>query len=149
MRNNKGYTLVELSIILLIVTIMALGAIPSVNTMVMKQTLKGTARNLVSDLRAAQQQAISSETPVTVFFNTAGGTYSTSTGVFKKLPPKVRLVSTGVAGDVFSYTSLGLPVDNPADQNPVSLSLLLEETGGQQISVLVNTAGKVTVSSNS
>lgn len=67
-KNKQGFTLVEMLLVLVIIGLLATIVFPNAAGIVMNHNLDSTAKKIVSDLRQAQQLAISKETNVKVSF---------------------------------------------------------------------------------
>ncbi len=75
MRNARGFTLLELMVVLIIVAIMLGIAIPDFHTVLLNRRLNGLIDNLYNSLNYARSTALSNDEPVTVCpLGTAGGT---------------------------------------------------------------------------
>jgi len=109
-RNEKGFTSIELIIVIVIAGIMAAVAIPKMNHFT-EVDLYTTARQVKSDIRYAQQLAMSKYTNVTIAFTGSTGDYAiTGSGISttpKFLPPNSR--ATFNATYTFIFNSSGVP----------------------------------------
>ncbi|MHB8569919.1 MAG: GspH/FimT family pseudopilin [Metallibacterium sp.] len=75
MRNARGFTLLELMVVLIIVAIMLGIAIPDFRTVLLNRRLNGLIENLYNSLNYARSTALSNDEPVTVCpISTAGST---------------------------------------------------------------------------
>lgn len=66
--SRKGFTLLEIMIVIAIMGIMATMAVPSYQTFMAQRRLNGAARQVMSDLMAARMQAVSQNNEFKVFF---------------------------------------------------------------------------------
>ncbi|MDD5222769.1 MAG: prepilin-type N-terminal cleavage/methylation domain-containing protein [bacterium] len=74
-KNQSGFSLIELIIVVAIIGIMATIAIPSVRGMMQRAKLKAAGREITMELLLARSQAISTGTSKTVIFNVGAGTW--------------------------------------------------------------------------
>jgi type IV fimbrial biogenesis protein FimT len=75
-----GYTLIEILVVLSITTLMLTIGIPGYRAFSQRQDLAGTSRQIVSDLRQAQQYALSGQKPSGITCTVLDGyTFSRST----------------------------------------------------------------------
>ncbi len=73
---HRGFTLVELMVVVAILAIILLAAIPSFQRWIESRRLIGLADNVLNDLRYAQSEAIKTGTPVVITFHTDGNTWT-------------------------------------------------------------------------
>ena len=114
-RNEKGFTIVELIIVIVIAGIMAAIAIPKMNE-VSEVDIYTAARQVKSEIRYAQELAMSKYTTVTITFNAGAGTYAiTGNGINPgngdtisgNLPD--NSYATFDAGYAYTFNSSGVP----------------------------------------
>jgi len=111
MKNNKGFTLVEMMVVIGIVAIMALIAVPNIISWRPKVALSGAARILKADLGLAKSRAIRDNANVTVTFDTANEEYrivdnNGTTIKFRRLN-SLNISGTTFAGDTFTFDRRG------------------------------------------
>ncbi|OGW15010.1 MAG: type II secretion system protein GspH [Nitrospinae bacterium RIFCSPLOWO2_12_FULL_45_22] len=75
MRYQKGFTLVELLVVLLLLGLMLALAGPRITSGLGSASLKSTARKIATTLRYARGQAVAKKTPHEVFFDNEAGVY--------------------------------------------------------------------------
>ncbi len=74
-RETRGFTLVELMVVLIIVAIVLTFAVPSYRTLILNQRINGLTDNLFNSLSYARNLALSNDEPVTVCpYSAAGST---------------------------------------------------------------------------
>ena len=71
----RGFSLIELVIVVMIIAIMAGIAMPRFSSALARQRVDAAAKRIVVDLALAQQQARTSSASQNVTFNAAAGTY--------------------------------------------------------------------------
>jgi len=93
MKNNKGFTILELIIVIVITAILATFAVPSIRSWRANSSLSGDIRTLKADFEFARSRAIRDNTPITISFNTGNNSYS-----IDSVPPVSRsLVGTSIS----------------------------------------------------
>lgn len=78
MQANRGFTLVELMVTIAVVAILAMIAAPSMSSMLAKQRLNSTTRDLAATLSQARSQAALLRREVTVTLNSTAAPTTTS-----------------------------------------------------------------------
>ena len=74
-RETRGFTLLELMVVLIIVAIVLTFAVPSFRTLILNQRINGLTDNLFNSLSYARSLALSNDEPVTVCpYSAAGST---------------------------------------------------------------------------
>lgn len=120
MKNNSGFTIIELMTVIAIIGIISAIAVPNMIAWRSNHQLNGSAREVLSVINGARLEAIKNNATVTVTFNDGAKTVETSvtnrlTGVTP--PPKTTNLNTGINsvsaftdGNTFGFNSRGLPI---------------------------------------
>ena len=88
MKNFRGFTLVELLIVVAIIGVLGLIAVPSITKSIPGYQLQKAAREMVTCFRQARSMAIKFNRDVAIEFDAANGTYILDKGVTnKRMPP--------------------------------------------------------------
>ncbi len=144
-RNEKGFTTIELIIVIVIAGIMAAVAIPKMNH-ISEVDLYTTARQVKSDIRYAQQLAMSKYMTVKITFNGGTDTYDfadkagNGIGIPQKSLPSGSRALFNVTRS-FDFDSSGDPTPTPSASWEVGIS-----TGGRTAVVRVSDiTGRATI----
>ena len=119
MRSNQGYTLLEMTIVVLITSVLAATAVPKFQKLFAENAITSSANALAADIKHARSEALLRRTNihfVQLVADTAnpwGGGWkiedqALNTVIFenRSLPESIRIVSVPLLGDV---TLLGIP----------------------------------------
>ncbi len=90
MRNAKGFSLLELMIVLGIVMVVSAISVPSLIKASRGYQLQSSAREIAQALQSAKFKAIGANTSKTVSINTATNSFVNSTGTTTALPANVK-----------------------------------------------------------
>jgi prepilin-type N-terminal cleavage/methylation domain-containing protein len=135
-RNEKGFTTIELIIVIVIAGIMAAVAIPKMNH-ISEVDLYTTARQVKSDIRYAQQLAMSKYTNTTITFN---GGVSSITVNGTSIPPN----EYAITGSGINTTPKFLPPNSRAKFN-ANYTIIFNSSGvpttGGGTAVVVSSGG--------
>ena len=163
-KESKGFGLIELMIVLLIVGIMATIASYSYRRYVNNANLRTAARQLATDINTMKGVAVSGKntnTPVTIFFNTTANSYTCS---YPQNAPPISLTSTylgqGIAinslpggGTTYTLTFLprGLLSPSPTAMTNCDATttytcwIVFKNSRGSQATITFNIEGKTYV----
>ena len=95
MRRNRGFTMIELLVIIAIAGILVAVAVPSFTESIARRRLEGVANELSADLKYTKSQAVSVNTTVSMITSAQGYTVSNASTTFKTitLDSKITLTS--------------------------------------------------------
>ena len=123
--NQKGLTLIELVIVMIVIAIGAVLVTPNIGGWLPYYRLKSATRDVTSTLRLAQLRAVATNTPYQVVFNTANSSYvlqyQTTAGFVaeggtQSLPTGVQF-STTFAGNVATFSTNSTATDGSVTLN--------------------------------
>ncbi len=111
--NQRGLTLIELIIVLVIIAIGAVLTTPNISGWLPNYRLRSATRDVTSVMRVAQLKAVSNNTQYQVVFNTGNGTYLLQyrdtggnwidEGAAQSLPAGVNFATT-LLGDTATFS---------------------------------------------
>ena len=144
---QKGITLVELVIVMVIIAIVAVLMVPNISAWLPNYRLRSATRDIVSNLRFAQMKAVSNSMNYQVSFDVAGGNY------ILQLNTGGIWVNVGGTTTLPSGVSLNTTFTNPnhkaifrGDSSSNGGSVVLQNSKGTQRTITVLfTTGKITI----
>lgn len=121
MTRVKGFTLIELMVVVALIAIIATVAVPSFTDFIRKNEVQAKADEITRLLQFARSQAVSSRSPVIVKQNTASSRWSVisrdaETRVLDYVPAKVSF-SSDMSNNQLSFNAYG------AASNSVKISI--------------------------
>jgi len=142
MKNNTGFTLVEMMVVIGIVAILALITVPNIISWRPKAALSGAARILKADLELAKSRAIRDNATVTVTFDTASGTYriidNNGSAIKSRRLTSLNISGTTFAGNTVTFDRRG----RPSSSGDIDLT----NTSGT-VKIVISLLGRVQVAS--
>ncbi|MFA4884609.1 MAG: prepilin-type N-terminal cleavage/methylation domain-containing protein [Desulfotomaculaceae bacterium] len=147
--NNFGFTLIEIAIVLVIISITIALAVPNFNKILGNYQLDISAREMASDIRDLQQAAVKSQTSTyLIMWNINTDTYylcNPGTTAYKtvNLPSSVDLVNAPMTGYFYQlgFATSGRPIGGFG-----GTVTLRDKATGKNKYVVVDTLGRVRVS---
>jgi prepilin-type N-terminal cleavage/methylation domain-containing protein len=157
MNDKKGFTLIEVLVVIGIISILSGIAIPNAVAWRSSAQLSSTAREIVVDLQRAKMEAIKRNRNVEAVFTTGKGSSSTINDLITNQILGGNSYSAGIEvtiaeGERFIFNSQGLPVDK--NNKPVGhdddakTELQINLTNEKRdITVVVSLAGNIRIQS--
>ena len=156
MKNNSGFTIMELMVIIAIVGIISAIAIPNMISWRANHQLNGTAREMKSLINGARISAIKNNAIVTVTYDAGTRTVEASY-TNRARPPYIEetlstaMLKTGVtitgstfADNGFRFNSRGLPI-KIADNSFASGHITLTGSNGAKLEVWLASTGNTRI----
>jgi len=149
LKDKRGFTLVEVLVVLTIIGIIGLVAVPSFEPMQQSMGLRTSARELASELRYAQQKAVAEGVAHSVYVDVANNLFSlrkeTTVLEEKRLAGDIvvdPVYSTGITGNfiVTTFTETGNPVVGAGNK-----TIALKNNSGRMVNVVISTIGRVSI----
>jgi type IV fimbrial biogenesis protein FimT len=150
--NKKGFTVIELAIVLSIIGIISVIAIPGYLAWLPRHELKTSVRHIYDDMNVAKFRAIKSNTVAVVKFNIPNDTYTVfldSSGNWD-LDASETIISTGtlengvdITGSTFSSHTYGFNNRGMSASDPGQVQLT--NGSGLLMGVQVNVAGGLSI----
>jgi len=153
--NKKGFTVIELTIVLSIIGIMSIIAIPSYLAWLPRHELKTSVRHIYDDMNRAKFKAIKSNTVAVIIFSIPNDTYTVfldssgnwaldafettiSTGTLEN---GVDITGSTLPSHTYGFNSRGMSASNPGQ-------VQLTNGSGLLMGVRVNVAGSLSIISS-
>lgn len=146
-KNEKGFSLPELMIVLLILAILATLALPQIISSQRMFRYSGMKRQLVASVRNARQEAMSQRTPVTFRFDKRNWQTIIYGGSFGNLGDGKNLV-TEMSGTGLDSNDLRYGIPGGVPNNPLGDGTTLTALSSQMVEVTFQADGSVVDASN-
>lgn len=123
MRSVRGFTLIELMVTIGVMAIIAVIAVPSFNSMLLKQNLNASTRSLVITLEKARSKAALERRLVTVALNSSNSSAADTDSTLNWQPSgKSALISTTTS---ITFRADGMVQDPTTTAAPLSADMSL------------------------
>jgi len=154
--DNKGFTMIELVVILAILSVMALIAIPDyINTILPRHRLNGAARDIMTDMRHARMRSASVNREYRVSFTVGSETYQIEKGNLSSgssawtLEGPIRNFANA-SGKYYHYgVDISSISSNPVLFKPTgwmtSTTIQLANEKGQSLQISSSNAGRIMI----
>ncbi len=158
MRNRKGFSLIELIVVIGLLAVIAAIAGLNLRNYTLNRNLKTAARNIVADFSLCKARAMSENVAYQIIFNVAGGDYTIQPTNVTKRPlslseggSDIRIVSAGFGPAqsqtvVFDTRGMVTPLGNPAPN--VDGVVLANNSRNSTATITVNAMGRTYVTFN-
>ena len=133
-KDKKGFSLLEMMIVVALIAILSAMAVISINSNMPQYYLSGAARQVLTDLMMARSKAVSNNTATTVTFSSTG--YSIG-GVTTNISSQFKGVSLSSTGSITFFT-----------MGTTSGSVTITLTGSSGLApkqVVVSAAGRIRI----
>lgn len=104
---RRGYTLVEMLIVVTIVGLMASVILPAMNSASGAVSLEAMARTLAADLRIARHSAVQYNTSYSVTWDVTANSYTVAAVTGGTTPGLVNVLSHGTGGNTIDFDQFG------------------------------------------
>ncbi len=150
MKNNSGFTIMELMTVIAVIGILSAIAIPNMIAWRTNHQLSATAREVLSVINGARLEAIKNNATVTVSFDAGAREVTTSytnrvTGadrtVTTPLKSSIEIDSTTFASNAFNFNSRGFPVTIADPDVFASGDVTLTNAKGDSLTVTMASTG--------
>lgn len=147
MTRFKGFTLVELMVVVALLAIMASIAIPSFQTMILNNRLSNTTNALLTGLQLARSEAVTNRTAITVCgANTAQNACANSTNwssgaLILQGTTLIRSIPLNLAGVTVSSTSNSLTYNSNGTTTAATLTISDSRGNDSARTITVNVIG--------
>ena len=133
MRNAKGFSLLELMIVLGIVMVVSTISVPSLIKANRGYQLQSSARAIAQELQAAKFKAIGSNSSKTITFDTSANSFVSSAGVITTLPANVKFeaLPTTMTAPAMIQTASGNSLTGQKSDAKLAISLATGATSNQ------------------
>ena len=156
--NKKGFTVIELTIVLSIIGIISIIAIPGYLAWLPRHELKTSVRHIYDDMNIAKSRAIKSNTVAVIIFDIPNDTYTVfldSSGNWAldafettisagTLENGVDITGSTLSSHTYGFNNRGMSASNPGQAGQVQLT----NGSGLLMGVRVNVAGSLSILSS-
>lgn len=139
LKSEQGFTMVEIIVVIVIISFLASLAVPGIQGILSSQRLEKAAKEMLANLRLAQQQAISQESEYRVIINHTSNTYyirdfiNQKTVKEVKLPTGIRFLNSHIVYFYANGTTLNQTIGLRNGDNNF-LYIIIYRTGRMRIS---------------
>lgn len=141
---ERGFTLLEMLIVISIIGIIALFGLPAYEQVAPNLALSSVSKDISTDLRYAQQLAVTEQVIYSIIFNTVNNSYqivnssSGQTLQTKNVDRRITIEQiTGLASDTVNFTPTGAVTE--------SGQIILKNTSNKRVTIEVKPSGYVAI----
>jgi prepilin-type N-terminal cleavage/methylation domain-containing protein len=143
--NQKGITLLELIVVMVIITVGTTLIVPSLGGWIPRYRLKSATRDIISAMRVAQIKAVSQNTRYQVSFNPGGNSYilqyQDSGGLWvNERDPQALPDGINISGITFTGNKATFNPDSSATNGSITL---VNTKGYKKVISLLGTTGRI------
>ena len=144
MHAQRGFTLIELMVVLALIAIMAMIGVPGFQTMIQNSRLASTTNNLLSTLQYARSEAVTQRAAITVS-PLNGADWASGTLIMKNT---VKLRETPPAGKAVTVTGSAASITYQPNGSTTAATFTIEDSRPSTRQIKINAIGQACAGSS-